>query len=331
MKILRETCLEYFRRRLSEGWKCISLIGNYATLLSPDGVRRKLDLRNDVETLRPNAAGDQTDMIPTGNGANYECVNEAVADEWTTYVQTGLAGTPGDLYNLPSHSEGSGTINKITVYVREYALARDFQIWIKIGGTIYKSSAIRGKNNFVTYNNEWAQNPDNAHAWTWDEIDALQAGMGLVAGSGSLYFTQVYVEVDYTYTPPPPPAEPEYQKREIAKRSIYKAIRDIAPGAVGTFWLPETGHIDLSKYLASSWGIYAPTTATMVINCYLNISHDGGTTWRRAAGYEILDADFVRDVWDTIDCPLMLAEAKLEVVITIAHPAELDLMCIAKP
>ncbi|MBA7687539.1 hypothetical protein ES703_96003 [subsurface metagenome] len=69
----------------------------------------------------------------------------------------------------------------------------------------------------------------------------------------------------------------------------------------------------------------------MVINCYLNISHDGGTTWRRAAGYEILDADFVRDAWNTIDCPLKLAEAKLEVVITVAPPAELDLMCIAKP
>lgn len=120
-------------------------------------------------------------------------------------------------------------------------------------------------------------------------------------------------------------------KLSIEERLILKTTRDIAPGATGTFWLPETGNIDLSKYLASSWGIYAPTTATMVINCYLNISHDGGTTWRRAAGYEILDADFVRDVWNTIDCPLKLAEAKLEVVITVAHPAELDLMCIAKP
>lgn len=117
----------------------------------------------------------------------------------------------------------------------------------------------------------------------------------------------------------------------ITERAISKTIRDITPGAVGTFWLPETGHIDLSKYLASSWGIYAPTTATMVINCYLNISHDGGTTWRRAAGYEILDADFVRAEWNTIDCPLKLAEAKLEVVIATAYPAELDLMCIAKP
>lgn len=120
-------------------------------------------------------------------------------------------------------------------------------------------------------------------------------------------------------------------KQSIEERLILKTIRDIAPSATGTFWLPETGHIDLSKFLASSWGIYAPITATMVINCYLNISHDGGTTWRRTAGYEILDGAFLRDVWDTIDCPLKLAEAKLEVVISTAYPVELDLICIAKP
>ncbi|GAI76887.1 unnamed protein product, partial [marine sediment metagenome] len=71
-------------------------------------------------------------------------------------------------------------------------------------------------------------------------------------------------------------------------------------------------------------------TGAMTVDCYLNISHDGGTTWRRAAGYEILDAAFIQGVWNSIDCPLMLAEAKLEVVIGGAAPATLDLMCIRK-
>ena len=117
---------------------------------------------------------------------------------------------------------------------------------------------------------------------------------------------------------------------DIQARYSVKSIRDIAPTAVGTFWLPETGNIDLANFLASSWYIYAPTTATMVINCYLNISHDGGTVWRRAQGYEILDANFTRDVWNSIHCPLMLCETKLEVVIGTAFPAELDLCCIRK-
>ena len=51
MFVLHETCLEYFRRRLAEGWECISLEGHNAVLLSPDGnVRREIDLRNDIET-----------------------------------------------------------------------------------------------------------------------------------------------------------------------------------------------------------------------------------------------------------------------------------------
>ena len=112
--------------------------------------------------------------------------------------------------------------------------------------------------------------------------------------------------------------------------STLKSIRDIAPSAVGTFWLPVSGSIPLSNFLDSTWFVYAPTTPNMVINVYLNVSHDGGTTWRRAAGFEILDATFVRGVWNSLHCPLMLAEAKLEVVIGTAFPAELDLMCISK-
>jgi hypothetical protein len=117
---------------------------------------------------------------------------------------------------------------------------------------------------------------------------------------------------------------------DIQARYSVKSTRDIAPSAVGTFWLPETGSIDLSDLLASSWYVYAPATATMVIDVYLQVSHDGGATFHRAAGYSIADADFVRDQWNSIHCPLMLAQAKLEVVIAAAYPSELKLMVIRK-
>lgn len=117
---------------------------------------------------------------------------------------------------------------------------------------------------------------------------------------------------------------------DIQARYPLKTVREITPTATGTYWLPETGSIDLSNFLASTWYIYAPSTTGMVINCHLNISHDGGTTFRRVAGYSIADADFVRGQWNSIHCPLMLAEAKLEVVIENAYPSELDLMVIRK-
>ena len=117
---------------------------------------------------------------------------------------------------------------------------------------------------------------------------------------------------------------------DIQARYNVKSILDLTPGAVGTFWLPAAGNIDLSNFISSSWYIYAPTTGAMTVDCYLNISHDGGTTWRRAAGYEVLDAVFIQGVWNSIHCPLSLAETKLEVVIGGAFPATLDLMCIRK-
>ncbi len=117
---------------------------------------------------------------------------------------------------------------------------------------------------------------------------------------------------------------------DVQARYPLQTIREIVAGGMGTFWLPLAGDIDLSNFIASSWFIYAPVTALMTVNCYLNISHDGGTTFRRAAGYEILDADFVQGVWNSLHCPLMLAETRLEVVIGGAGPATLDLMVIRK-
>ncbi len=40
-----------------------------------------------IETLRPNAAGDETQFAPYGAANNWQCVDEASADDDTTYVR----------------------------------------------------------------------------------------------------------------------------------------------------------------------------------------------------------------------------------------------------
>lgn len=117
-----ETCLEYYKRLLSEGWKEIRRDGFNAILLSPEGVEKSVDLRNDVETLRPNAAGDETNITYQypSTGYHWDKVDEVTADDGSTCVTTTDDTTYiRDLYNLPA-STGSGTINKITVYARLY-------------------------------------------------------------------------------------------------------------------------------------------------------------------------------------------------------------------
>jgi hypothetical protein len=102
--------------------------------------------------------------------------------------------------------------------------------------------------------------------------------------------------------------------------------------AVATFYLPSTGSIDLSNFSGSTWFIYATAGATgvEVIDCYLQISLDGGTTFRRAAGFNLPDADLVLGEWNSIDVPIMLAQARLEIVCSGEAPGALEAGVIRK-
>jgi hypothetical protein len=72
-----------------------------------------------TETLRPTAVGDETGISSQSpvSGAHWDKVDEATADDSSTYVYTTSTSYQRDLYNIPS-STGSGTINNVTVYFR---------------------------------------------------------------------------------------------------------------------------------------------------------------------------------------------------------------------
>ena len=55
--------------------------------------------RKQVRTIFPNAVGDDDDWTPTA-GSNYECVDESVIDDLTSYVSSGISGQQ-DLYEYP--------------------------------------------------------------------------------------------------------------------------------------------------------------------------------------------------------------------------------------
>ena len=128
-KVLHETCLEYLKRRLSEGWRLIELDYPKAVLLSPWGQRRELDVRNDVETLRPNAAGDYANIayqLPV-ESEHWDKVDEESPDDDTTYVYTPSAVQQKDAYNLQDTAiPGGSIINSVQVYHRIRGLAQPF-------------------------------------------------------------------------------------------------------------------------------------------------------------------------------------------------------------
>jgi hypothetical protein len=163
-----------------------------------------------IETLRPNAAGDETSIASQYPASTYhwDKVDEETADDNTTYVYTTATSYQRDLYNLPAHSVGSGTINSITIYFR-IAISNSLYIVYakpsqKSGATVTDGTEVTrtsaGATTYLTYSQTYTTNPATGVAYTWDEIDALEIGLQLHSNnsSGSGRCTQVYVEVDYT-------------------------------------------------------------------------------------------------------------------------------------
>lgn len=203
---LHETCKQYVARRLSEGWSIVSQKGYHLILSSPDGnILRPVDLRNDVETLRPNARGDECsisgqygcDACPD----HHTCVDEEFADGSSSRVQTTSSTYERDLYNIENHSVGSGTINFIKIYFncKSTGLGKGHaKPSLKSNSTVTDGNEIVLDITFIEYSQQWNTNPapPGTDAWTWDDIDALQIGV-LLKTIDYAYCTHMYVEVDY--------------------------------------------------------------------------------------------------------------------------------------
>ncbi|MBU2577738.1 hypothetical protein KKA69_02790, partial [Patescibacteria group bacterium] len=163
----------------------------------------------DTLTLRPNAAGDVTQLAVVGATANWDAVDEDPSDGDTTYVQLIDAKnlTLYDLYNLPDTTQ-TGTINSVTVYINARVDTKTGS-----GATVIKTEAIeyRGTANtlndaisitYTTYSTAYTTNPFTAAAWTWTQVNLLQAGVEFVeldsSAATDLRCTQVWAVVDYT-------------------------------------------------------------------------------------------------------------------------------------
>ena len=159
----------------------------------------------ETETLRPSAAGDETNISSQepDSGAHWEKVDEAISDSDSTYVYTNSSVWQEDLYNIADHSTGVGTINYVKVYAVCRADATPMQTsvytHIKTNEIEDNGSEETVTTSYATYSYQWDYNPQTLAAWTWSEIDALQIGVGLreSATGQNTRCTQVYAEVGY--------------------------------------------------------------------------------------------------------------------------------------
>ncbi len=177
------------------------VVTSNATATQPDWNSILPPQDSGIETLRPNAAGTYSQGDPIGDSPNYLCVDEVTPDEDTTYIRTWGSATELDTYNIADHSEGVGDITSVTVYIRSRVTSgtHDIETAIRTYGTNYFGGLTStSSTSYINISANWATNPYTDSAWTWDEIDALEAGVRQYdLGPGYPRTTQVYVEVTW--------------------------------------------------------------------------------------------------------------------------------------
>ncbi|MDP2930871.1 MAG: hypothetical protein Q8O05_00030, partial [Chloroflexota bacterium] len=165
-----------------------------------------------TEIMRPEAPGDST-AIPLqfpATGQHWDKVADGTPDDLATYVYSDSTSYKRDLYQLQDHAYGAGPIQAVTVYFRIAGIdptnpSADARALIKVGSTVYTGNNVtRTGAGFATMSYQWLSNPATGLAWSWDDVDALQAGLDLRRGTSSSNYgasTQLYVEVSYQEAP----------------------------------------------------------------------------------------------------------------------------------
>jgi len=149
------------------------------------------------KTLRPNGNGQFKNW--TGSFMNWD---DITPDGDNSYVYTTRPNvTQTSQLQPPGVAPVWDRVKKVTVVfvARRTEPTGDEQMApvIVVGGTAYNGTLVTPSESYVEYRNEWTTNPATGQAWTWSEINTLEAGVtSFQAGEtwdGQLRVTQLYV------------------------------------------------------------------------------------------------------------------------------------------
>jgi len=110
------------------------------------------------------------------------------------YAEFGLSNPVrvGTIDSVELHVIAKKTSSAITGYLNRY---------ITTHGVGYGTFDAIVTTSYVDYTNTWSTNPNTGVAWTWDEVDALTAIVGMAISSTEYYYviiTNIYIKVNFT-------------------------------------------------------------------------------------------------------------------------------------
>jgi hypothetical protein len=157
------------------------------------------------EILYPNAAGDETSITAQypNSTSHYDKVDDTPytsSDGAGTYVETFSTSYQRDLYNFQPHSIGSGTIDSVAIFLVVLGPFAHVKVSQKSGATVTDGTETAASfGSWSICYQTYALNPATGAAYTWAEIDALQAGVSLHGETGGDFVrcTQCYIIVTY--------------------------------------------------------------------------------------------------------------------------------------
>lgn len=168
-----------------------------------------VSLEGQTAILRPATKGSLTDIAIQypDTGQHWDKLDEPTFDGDGTYVATTSGSIQRDLYGIAGTFESQGVIDYVRVYAVFRATAAPTQasaeIIIRTNGTVYSSGVMMVSEDYTPYLYTWNNNPKTGTTWTWDEIGAMQIGIGLKRPTTSAVqdtrCTQLYVVVGYRH------------------------------------------------------------------------------------------------------------------------------------
>ena len=150
--------------------------------------------------IRPNGDGTYQQLVDPYPPNHYVEVNEVIP-ETSHYLYSEDLSFKTDTF-LMENPVLTGTINNITLtyyYESTFVIGAQIKGTIRTHGTNYDGAVHTPPAGQSIYTSEWLVNPSTGTAWTWTEINDLEAGASLkkVGGSVPIFFC-MYVGVNYS-------------------------------------------------------------------------------------------------------------------------------------
>jgi len=157
------------------------------------------------EVIYPDGYGFKNEFIAEGESHTWAAVSDT---DDSTYAHSTSSSYMYAFFNLDNPSL-SGTINSVTVFHKSKkteSADTDYYIGIYIGSTEYYSDEKELEVTDTLVSHTWSENPNTSSAWTWTDINNLQAGIkakNTTSSTNEIQCSEIYIIVNYNQTTVP--------------------------------------------------------------------------------------------------------------------------------